>query len=31
MDLSPLPIKNSRKILNEVDKYRDSHKEKTNV
>ncbi len=26
MDLSPLPIENSRKILNEVDKYRDEHK-----
>lgn len=26
MDFSPLPIENSRKILNEVDKYRDSEK-----
>jgi uncharacterized membrane protein YdbT with pleckstrin-like domain len=26
MDLSPNPIENSRKILNEVDKYRDSEK-----
>jgi len=31
MDLSPLPIENSRKILNEVDKYRDAHNKKTNV
>jgi hypothetical protein len=26
MDLSPRPIENSRKILNEVDKYRDNEK-----
>lgn len=27
MDIAPFPIENSRKILNEVDKYRDTHKE----
>lgn len=26
MDIAPFPIENSRKILNEVDKYRDSNK-----
>jgi len=31
MDIAPSPIKNSRKILNIVDSYRDSHKEKPNI
>lgn len=31
MDFSPSPIENSRKILNEVDKYRDNEKEKKAV
>jgi len=31
MDLAPDPIKSSRKILNIVDAYRDSHKQKTSI